>query len=213
MLTAALLQTGEQRIWLEGISWETFERLLDELGESRAIRLAYDQGVLEIMSPLNIHEKIKKLIARFIEAWADEMDIAVEGIGSWTMRRPDLARAIEPDECYYIAHQSEILGVERIDLQVSPPPDLAVEVDVSSSSRVRLAIYRRLGIPEVWTWRGQGLIVQHLIDGEYVEADHSRVLPGFAVQQLSSLVLQGLEIGQSAAVREFKQQIRTRANP
>jgi len=199
---------GEQRIILHGISWETFEQLLTELGETRGIRLAYDQGVLEIMSPLSLHEFAKTLIARLIEAWADEKDLPLEGLGSWTMRDRALEKGIEPDECYCVGRRLRRDEDGEVDTSEVFPPDLAVEIDVTSSSNVRLPIYRALGVSEVWQWRGRGVRILHLRSNEYIEATESWVLPGFPVGQLAALVESGLNEGQTTTVRAFRRQIR-----
>jgi Uma2 family endonuclease len=199
---------GEQRITLHGVSWETFEQLLIELGQTRGVRLAYDRGVLEIMSPLALHEYAKKLLARLIEAWGDENGLPLEGLGSWTMRDRTLEKGIEPDECYCIGRRLRRGEDGKIDASAMMPPDLVVEIDITSSSSVRLPIYRALGVSEVWQWRGWGVRVLHLRGDEYVEADESRVLSGFPVEQLAALIELGLNEGQSTMIRTFREQIR-----
>src|SRR5438132_5726793 len=122
-----------QRVILHGISWQTYKRLLAELGDQRASRLAYDQGVLEITMPSDRHETHKKLLERMIETLTEELNLPAKSFGSTTLNRADLERGAEPDSCYYIQHVGQIAG-RQIDLTTDPPPDLVIEVDISSSS-------------------------------------------------------------------------------
>jgi hypothetical protein len=115
---------GETRVVLEPISWALYQQILRELGDNRGQRLAYDNGRLEIMSPSNLHEDVKKIAARLIEAYGDATGIDVQGFGSWTMDREASQKGIEPDECYYV-QSFQAIAHKRPDLAVDPPPDLA----------------------------------------------------------------------------------------
>ncbi|WP_219903915.1 Uma2 family endonuclease [Stenomitos frigidus] len=132
---------GEQRVILQDINWQCFEYLLHELGENRAARLAYDQGVLEIMSPLMPHEHIKRLLEKFIDALAEALDLPIRSAGSLTCKRKDLGRGIEPDSAFYIQTEPLVRHLEQIDLAQAPPPDLMLEVDFSSSPLNKEPIY------------------------------------------------------------------------
>ncbi len=195
---------GEQRTLLSGVSWETFQLLLAELPHQRCTRLAYDNGLLEIMSPLDRHERIKTLLSDLVRVWSLEKAVPVENLGSWTMQRADLARAIEPDACFYVQNIAAV-GEERLDLATTPPPDLVIEVDITSSSTARLSIYQALGVREVWRWSAQRLEVLHLIEGQYTAQRFSLVLSGFPVEQLTEMVLQSLRVGQDQVIRQFRQ--------
>src|SRR5919112_5545286 len=133
---------AEQRVLLRNISWETYERLLDERGDSRVPRLAYDWGDLEIMSPSSEHESV----AYFVAVLAEEMRVNAYGVGSTTYRRGDIGRGFEPDASFYIRNEERIRGKPRIDLSVDPPPDLVIEVDITSPSLDKFPIYARLGV-------------------------------------------------------------------
>ncbi len=137
---------------MEGISWDTYQRMLADIGEGRT-RLTYDEGTLEVMSPSPFHEKLKKLIGRLLEAYADAIEIELEGFGSMTRAREDLKKGLEPDECYYAQNAPAVMGRDDIDLTVDPPPDLAIEVEVSRSSVSRQPIDFALGVGEVWVFR------------------------------------------------------------
>src|SRR3954447_26703253 len=146
------------RMTLDNISWDLYEDMLEAIGE-RPIHMTYDRGRLEIVTVSQLHEKVKTAIARLLEAYADAMEIDMEGLGSTTFKRKDLLRGLEPDECYYVAHAADVAGKNKLDLKVDPPPDLAIEVEVEISPPdvARVPIYAALGVPEVWRYDEQGL--------------------------------------------------------
>lgn len=152
-------------IILHGIRWDTYQRLREDLGPGK--RLTYDRGTLEIMSPRYIHEGSKKLLDRLIELVAEHHGIEMIPAGSTTFGSSELDKGLEPDECYYIQHRDAIHGIEDIDLQIHPPPDLAVEVDITSWSKNRLPLCASIGVPEVWRYDGRDLLFLLLTDGGY----------------------------------------------
>ncbi len=168
---------GEQRTVLHNISWETFEALLRDTGEDRGSRFAYDCGVLEIMTPLFEHENPKSNFGNFIIALAEELGIEVRSAGSTTLKRKVSKRGIEPDTCYYIQNELAIRGKQTLDLENDPPPDLAIEIDITSSSVNKLGIYSALGVAELWRYDGQNLKFYQLIEGQYVECKFSIAFP------------------------------------
>ena len=165
-MTATLIQSPD-RVVLRNISWQTYQSLVKDFESESAIRLTYDRGSLEIRRPLDPHETYKKLIGRLIEAATEELDLEIRSLGSRTCDREDLAKGLEPDQCYYIQNEALVRDVEQIDLAQFPPPDLAVEVDISSSSLDRFSIYTDLGIPEIWRYDGETLTIYGLKEGEY----------------------------------------------
>ncbi len=181
-MTATLPQTAieqTQRVVLQGISWETYQTLLREAGDRRATRFAYDQGVLEILMPSNFHEFLNRLLALIITGLVEELGMRIRNYGLTTLDREDLARGVEPDACFYIQHVDQVLDWRRkLDLQTDPPPDLALEVDITSSSRRRFGIYSQLQILEVWRYtEAKGLIIYKLQNNEYVECEFSPTFP------------------------------------
>lgn len=163
-LTASTSQRqhlAEARVILTGVSWQTFKALLADIGDNRACRLAYDQGILEIRMPLTEHEEPKILIACFVTTLADELEIEIRQLGALLLEREDLNRAVEPDTCFYIQNESTVRG-KNIDLQTDPPPDLVVEVDYASRSLNKFEIYSSLGVPEFWRYENQQLYVYQL---------------------------------------------------
>src|SRR4051794_33080214 len=124
-LVAPPIQNVQRRVVLNGVSWSTYQSLLAEVGD-RPIRLTFNQGRLEIMSPSFLHERVKTIIRHLIEVYAEAMEIHIEGAGSTTFDREDLQKGLEPDECYYIAHADAVIGKRDLDLTIDPPPDLAI---------------------------------------------------------------------------------------
>ena len=114
MVSAIATPSPAPRVVLDGISWGLYQQLLSEIGEGH-LRLTYDDGRLEIMSPLPVHEPVKKILARLIEAYGEEMDVVVEGFGSTTFDREDLRKGLEPDECYYVQNAAKVIGKQTFD--------------------------------------------------------------------------------------------------
>lgn len=204
---------AEQRVVLEKVSWSTYVALLADVDNRRG-RMAYDQGVLEIMAPSIRHENAKGLLGRLLEAATEELDVEILSAGSLTMNREDLQRGIEPDECYYVAHEADVRGKDEIDLEVDPPPDIAIEVDITRSSMNKLGIYSALGVPEFWHYDGEHLTI-HLRDaaGRYRTAGRSRALPALPVAELVRFLNRRHAEGETKLVREFRARLRERPRP
>ncbi len=179
---------AEQRVTLRNVSWETYERILADHGESSAPRFVYDRGDLEIMSPFPEHEDANWAIARLVEAVAEVLDIDFVNLGSTTFQRADLDRGFEADCCFYFGHAPTIRPSEYIDLHRDPPPDLVVEIDISRSSFNKLRLFAAFGVPEVWRYQGDHLDIRVLAGDEYRPSDVSVVLPGVRSDQVSGLV-------------------------
>ncbi len=178
----------EHRLLLHDVPWETYQALR-EANPSSHLRMTFDGGELEIMSPSRKHEKVSYLLGRMIDEWTVLHQIAVEAGRNTTFSRQDLQKGLEPDNCYWIAHQAAIRDKEEIDLTIDPPPDLAVEVDVTRSSLSKLPIYQALGVPEVWRWRAGMLEVLSLQEGgDYVPRQHSEALPSFPLTLAEELL-------------------------
>lgn len=175
-MTGTLIQSPD-RVILRNISWQTYQSLVRDCEQEPALRLTYDRGTLEIRMPLDPHETYKKLIGRLIEAATEELDLEIRSLGSRTCDREDLARGLEPDQCYYIQNEAVVRNVEQIDLAQLPPPNLAVEVDITSSSLDRFSIYTDLGVPEIWRYDGRSLTIYYLQDGKYETRDRSVAVP------------------------------------
>jgi Uma2 family endonuclease len=167
---------GEEVGVLENIRWETYERLLRDT-EAQKLRLTYDQGRLTIVSPTHKHDKVKTLIGQMIELTALEFRIPVAYFGSATWRREDVWKGLEADECYYIANEAIVRGKEEIDLALDPPPDLAVEVEITHQDIDRFNLYAAIGVRELWHFRNEHLRGFQLEGGAYVPIEKSIGLP------------------------------------
>src|SRR5437667_46067 len=134
---ATICVPTEQRLRLSDIPWETYVLYSDGLGP-RHIRVTYDRGEMEVMTLSHKHERKKRLLGRLVETLTEEMEIDIASAGSMTCRRQDLRRALEPDESYWIEHEPQVRGRDEIDLEVDPPPDLAMEIEISRSTLNRM---------------------------------------------------------------------------
>jgi Uma2 family endonuclease len=196
------------RVLLQNISWETYERLLNEMGHQRNTRLNYDRGLLEIMTPLFEHENPKRILEKFVDALADVLNIEIVSAGSTTLNRPDLARGSEPDSGFYIQNEQQIQGKRTIDLKTDPPPDLVIEIDVTSSSIDREGIYAAMGVPEIWRCdRGEVKFLQ-LQSGNYVETEHSLAFPVLPVTEVAKFLEQSQTVGETTLLKAFRTWVR-----
>lgn len=201
--------TAEQRLVLEGVSWATYGRLVTELKRG-GTRLAYDQGCLEIMSPSFLHEIRKRQIGRMIEILAEELDREIVSGGSTTFRREDARRGLEPDECYWLANALAIAQRTEVDLATDPPPDLAIEVDLTSNALNKGPIYASLRIPEVWRYDGRELVVLRLDpNGVYVVAEQTACFPQIPLADLFRFFERRQVVGERQWTREFRAWIRS----
>ncbi len=197
----------ERLVVLEGVSWQTFKALLKDIGDSRASRIAYDQGILEVRMPLQQHEVPKGLLESFIEAIADELEIEAMKLGALLLEREDLSRAVEPDSCFYIQNEALVRG-KNIQLPADPPPDLVIESDYTSSSLNKFGIYAALGVPELWRYRQQVLEVYNLVGESYELSTTSIAFSVLPIAEVPNFIEQAKTIGQRAAVRLFRDRIR-----
>src|SRR6516164_2611227 len=175
-----VLSPPEQRVVLHNVSWETYEHILAEHSDCSSPRFTFDHGELEIVTLSPEHERYNRRIADLIGVLADEMDVEAEDLGSTTFKRQELERGFEPDSCFYVENIERVHGKDRIDLAVDPPPDLVVEVDITSPSISKLPIFAEFGIPEVWRFDGERLSILRLRRGNYQEVDTREVFPGIA---------------------------------
>ncbi|UIE39103.1 Uma2 family endonuclease [Leptodesmis sichuanensis] len=206
-MTATLIQSPD-RVILQHISWQTYQSLIRDLEQEPALRLTYDRGTLEIRMPLDPHESAKKLLGRLIEAATEELGLEIRSLGSRTCDRPDLAKGLEPDQCYYIQNEAQVRGVTQIDLTQFPPPDLAVEVDITSSSLDRLSIYADLKVPEVWRYDGQSLTIHTLQDGVYEVSDRSIALSPLTAENIEQFLELQSTTGENHLIKQFRQWLR-----
>lgn len=193
-----------QRVLLKDVSWKEFEAILKDLGEHRGARIAYDNGTLEIMTPLPEHESGKVLISNLVEILLEELDIEFWSLGSTTFKNQLMAQGIEPDNCFYIKHEAAVRGKDRLDLTVDPPPDLVLEIDVTS--RTHSTIYQGLGVPELWQFDKRTLKISLLQeDGTYLAGDRSQIFPNFPLTEVIPRYLnQAKTEGRNKTMKAFR---------
>ena len=198
-----------QCLRLSGIDWQTYSRLLHAFAERPAIRLTYDRGELEIMTPLLEHDDDARFLGRLVLVMTEELRLSLKAGGSTTLRRRLKPRGIEADDCFWITNAHLMAGRRKLDLRRDPPPDLAIEVEVTHSSLDRLGIYAALRVPEVWRLEGDTLTF-HILgeDGSYTVAVRSRAFPQIAPTDLVGLQ-QGRQAGdENEVIRQFRDWIR-----
>jgi Uma2 family endonuclease len=199
----------ERGTLLRNTSWQVYSELR-LCPDNDHVRMTFDRGDLELMSPSKPHERLGYLIGRCIDTWTLARHIAMQGCRSTTFRREDLQRGLEPDNCYYIAHEAVVREREEVDLTIDPPPDLVIEVDIRSHSIDRLSIYAALGVPEVWRWEDDKLYVYVLSStGDFSLVADSQSLPGFPCDRMVDLLLKRSKCDETTLIREFQKLCQT----
>ncbi|MCY7322119.1 MAG: Uma2 family endonuclease [Phormidesmis sp. CAN_BIN36] len=196
-----------QRVVLQDITWQEFERVLEELGEHRAARIAYENGLLEIMAPLPEHEDNKEIIGDLIKDLLEELDVEFRSLGSTTYKSEAMMKGIEPDQCFYIQNEPAIRGKKRLDLSIDPPPDLALEIDVTS--RTHRSIYAALKVPELWRFENGTLQINILRHDRYEESPESSIFPNLPLSEAIPQYLRESKIvGRNKALKAFRQWVK-----
>ncbi|MGJ5632423.1 Uma2 family endonuclease [Nostoc sp. CALU 1950] len=192
-----------QRVLLRDVTWQELEAILEDLGEHRAARIAYDRGILEIMAPLPEHEFDKEIIGDLVKALLEELSTEFISLGSTTFKNQAMAQGIEPDQCFYIKNESKIRGKKRLDLAVDPPPDLALEIDITS--RTHPNIYEALKVPELWRFEQGKLQINVLQNGHYLESQQSLNFPLFPlITAIPQYLEQSTTAGRNATLKAFR---------
>jgi len=203
-----VLSPPEQRVILKGVSWETYERLLAEHQESSGTRFTFNCGVLEIVVLSARHEEPNRTLALLVDVLAEEMAIDVRRLGSTTFKRQDLLKGFEPDSCFYVQQADAISGKETIDLSVDPPPDLVIEIDITSPSLDKLPIFAAVGVPEVWRYDGERLIIYRLEGERYGTAARSAVLPLLTSEVATRFLEESTQLKSTVWLRRVREWIR-----
>jgi Uma2 family endonuclease len=167
---ATVLSPTDQPVIITGVSWQTYERLLADFQDSHAARMAFDQGTLEIMAPSFAHERPLHLMVQIVEMIAEVRDADLLSAGSTTFKREDLGRGFEPDASFYIQHAGDVHSRAAIDVASDVPPDLVIEIEITYPSLDKFPIYATIGIPEVWRYAEERVVIyRHHGDGYAVE--------------------------------------------
>jgi Uma2 family endonuclease len=195
------------QLLIKDISWSIYKNILADLGENRSSRVSYSQGMLEIMAPLPEHEVGKVIIGDLIKALLEELDIEFWSLGSTTFDRENMDAGVEPDDCFYIENEAKVRGLNRINLETDPPPDLAIEIDITSRTRFRN--YEALNVPELWRWNGTILEINVLVDGKYIKSENSRIFPNIPITKVIPEYLSMSKIsGRNSTMKAFRTWIR-----
>lgn len=199
-----MISPTTQPIILAGVGWTTYACLLADFGDSHAARLAYDQGTLEIMTPSFAHERLKSLLTDLVVALATGMDLDFASAGSTTFTRQDVGRGFEPDASFYVQQVAAIRGHTTIDLTTDPPPDLVIEVDITHPSLNKLPIYAAIGVPEVWRYDGQQVIIYRRVGDTYKPVETSTVLTEVTRHDIMRLLEISHQIPRAAWIRQMQ---------
>jgi Uma2 family endonuclease len=210
MMPTVSTTLAENRTILQPISWTTFNNLLKELGDHRNTRLTYHQAILEIMTPLGEHENNNRFIDKLIQVLATELNLNIKSMGSLTLKKDNLQQAVEPDSCYYITQEPLVRNKQNIDLNIDPPPDLVLEIDITNTSLNKLPIYASLQVPEIWRYNGRSLqvFVLDLAKREYNQVTISPTFPQLNIEVIPQLISQSLIVGETATLKAFRDSIR-----
>jgi Uma2 family endonuclease len=204
--------TTRSTLRLSNVDWRVYTRLVRAFEGKPGVRLAFDRGELEIMSPRLEHDDDGRLLGVMVFVLTEELGMPLKHGGSTTLRRRLKQRGIEADECFWIANAHRMAGRRRLDLRTDPPPDLAIEVDVTSSSLNRMSIYAALGVPEVWRLDGNTMSFYILeANGAYASTAASLSFPLVTPPDLPPFLDQARQAGdENAVVRQFRAWIRQR---
>jgi len=161
------------------------------------------------MSPSREHERLKTLIGRMIETMTLEWKIPISSGGATTMKSELKQRGLEPDECYYVANELRMRGKDDFDINVDPPPDLVVEVEITRSSLDRMDLYAAFGVPEVWRYDGTTLHVAELqADGTYAAREQSLAFPFLPLAEISRFLHRRNHVDETSLIDSFREWVR-----
>ena len=207
------LEPTEARLVFHDVGWNDYEAMLQIVGE-RHIRVTYDRGTMEVSMPSQRHEQAAQLLGLFITRLAEELEVPYEPLGMTTWRKPNTEKGLEADQCYYIQHQAVVREKEVLDLDIDPPPDLAIEVDITSSSLNRMGIYAELRVPEVWRYDGRTLLMYQLqADGQYRLCETSSIFSGLQPADVERFITLGRTTDKIHWARELRDWIRNELIP
>ncbi|BAY99403.1 hypothetical protein NIES37_33850 [Tolypothrix tenuis PCC 7101] len=208
-MTQALAAPIEgSRLVLYDVSWQTYEKLLDAFAEYPKLRMNYYQGTLELMTPLPEHETYAWTLGRLITVLTEELGMEIRGLKSTTWRSQPKSVGKEADECFYIQNEIKIRNKLNINLENDPPPDLAIEIDITNPSIDKMAIYAELKVPEVWRYEAGKLIINILTNTGYIESNTSLAFGTFPIKELTRFMQLDSQKGENARMREFRDWVR-----
>jgi Uma2 family endonuclease len=199
---------GERAILLTGVSWEEYESFVEKNWEKNNLSLAYDNGVLEIMSKSPMHEAISRFISKLVFIFSEEFSLFLEDRGSATFKRSVFKKGVEPDECFYVQNAETVIGLEDWDAETYPAPDVAVEIDLTTESLDKFSIYAALQVAELWIFDGREMKFYRLENNRYHSTETSLAFPGLTVDLLNEFIVIRRTKGQTLTLREFRDRLR-----
>ena len=206
MSTATQTDASSSVIVLPDVTWQTYSLLRDSQ-QNRHVRMTFDQGKLFLMSPGRLHERIVELLSQMVWVWTEVHAVPRLSAGSTTMKSELLERGLEPDKCFYFQNEARVRDTDLFNATSDPPPDLAIEVDVSSLSTLRMPIYAEFGVPEVWRWIDEQIEIHRLRDKSYLRAAESVCLPGFPIDLAMEYVAKRHELDETSLLSNFRRNV------
>jgi Uma2 family endonuclease len=200
-LLEALVELGPgERVFATGIPWAVYVRLTDLRDERRpGVKITFDRGRIELTSPKIRHEQPHFRLGIVVLMLAKQLGIEIRNAGALTLRSEAKEQGLEADESFYVANASSVLNAPDIDLLIHPPPDLAIEIDLTSSSVSKEAIYSTIGVPEIWRQDDDEVVIRHLqLDRTYQTAERSLAFPQVRATDLTQLLVEANEMGEVA---------------
>jgi Uma2 family endonuclease len=196
---------AEKRMTFHRLSWQAYKQIANAITESSSARLTYDNGTLEIVMPLELHEFSGVLFGVFVRVLVSELGLPIKSMGSTTLDREDLLKGVEPDQAFYIQNQPLVKGRD-INIYKDPAPDLVIEVDITHTDIKKVALYASLGVPEFWRYNGQLWKIYQLQNaGQYQEVEVSPTFPTVPKERLYQFLSEAREdeIGAEVNLRKW----------
>lgn len=204
----AVAEPGEHRFLMHDIDWATYRKISDALPD-RHFHMSFDGWSLELMTISSDHGQFARLLGDFVLVLTEETGQPRKSTGDMTMDRDDLEKGIEADESFYITNEPKVRSKQKIDMAVDPPPDLGIEIDLTTDSRRRLGIYGKIGVPEIWRYDGQAVsILQRQPDGQYAAVERSRYFSFLTTADLTRFLAQRGQADEGSLLLSFRQWVR-----
>lgn len=204
----------EPHIFLPGVTWEFYEAVVRGVGNRPRLRITFDRGDMELMTISPEHDSYRHLLGRLFDMLTLELNIPIKGFGACTLKRDDLEHGLEADEWYYLKNEPRVRGKLDLDLRHDPPPDLAIEIEVSRNVIGRMAIYASMGVPELWRFNGQSLTAYRLgPDGKYELVERSPLFPNLPLDELVRFVAKAQGMDETSWMRSFVDWVRQHIMP
>jgi Uma2 family endonuclease len=193
---------------LRGVTWEQYLAYRDN-PDNDGVRMYYADGELLQMTTGLLHERISHVMSLILVTWAHFSGSRIMGCGRWTLQQELKKKGLEADNCYYSRNLPHIQEKETVDLKVDPPPDLVIEVDITTHSQLKFNIYASLGIPEVWVWEGDRIAAHRLVGNKYELSSESVELPGFPLETAGQFVLEHIRDDDVAVMDAFREHLQS----